>query len=349
MNESGTKARILFLYQYLLTHTDEKHPITTADLIRICEENGHKLSRNTIPDDMASLSASGLDIMSKRVGNGKAYNVGMRVFEPYELKMLIDAVSSSRFITAEASETLIRKITGLTNEQNRGNLTARIYTSDRLKSSTSAALNISDTICEAIENGRKISFQYWDYNADKEKVLRHDGEVYTVSPYALIWNDDRYYLAGYSDKHEKVVSFRVDRMCEVKEIEEEARKEEFNAAEYARTAIKMYDGDVEEQRVELLCENQFMQNVVDRFGEETETWRTGEDKFIAEVVVRPSRTFFSWVFQFCGGITIAGPDNVRAEYEKMLRKVTREQKKATIKPGEDGATGSEDDHTVDND
>ena len=151
-----------------------------------------------------------------------AYHIGARLFELSELKMLADAVSSSRFITTEKSETLIHKLAELTNVENRESLTTRIHTASRMKTSNPNVFVTIDTIYRAIQHQRKISFRYWDYTPTKEKILRHDGAEYIVSPYALIWDDDRYYVPSYSDSRQKIVHFRIDRMCDVTTANETA-------------------------------------------------------------------------------------------------------------------------------
>ena len=321
------KGRLLFLERYLLDHTDDDHPVTTAELIRVCEENGFNANRDTIRDDVEVLNAAGVEVLNGRVGRGKGYHIGARLFELAELKMLVDAVSSSRFITMGKSERLIEQITKLTNEQNRPALTAKIYTADRIKSGNTAVFLSTDIICKAIDEERKIRFHYWNYNPQKEHVLRHDGAWFVASPYALIWDDQRYYLAAYSDFREKVVTFRVDRMCDVKVLDEAAVIDEgFNAAEYAKSAFKMIDEGLPEAEVTLLCDNEFMQNVVDRFGEGIETSVIDEDTFTASITVRPSKTFFSWVVGFCGGIRIAGPEDVKERFEETLRGILEKQR-----------------------
>ncbi len=206
---TGTKGRLLFLQRYMLEHTDDNHVVTTEDLLKLYQKNGFKCQRTTIPDDFAALINAGMDIIVEQVSRNEtsmnAYHIGSRLFELPELKMLVDAVSSSRFITAEKSDVLVEKLSQLTNEENRASLTAKIYTADRLKTSNTNVLVNIDVIEKAIDSKKKLSFHYWDFTPDKKKVLRHDGEEYIASPYALIWNDDRYYMAAYSDKRDKLV------------------------------------------------------------------------------------------------------------------------------------------------
>lgn len=331
-NESGTKGRLLFLERYLLEHTDENHALTTEDILAVCREHGYKSQRATVWDDMAVLYAAGLEVMREQVASNRtsmnAYYVGERLFEMAELRMLVDAVSSSRFITAEKSDLLISKLARLTNEQNRASLTWKIYNAQRAKTTNPNVFVNMEEIRAAIDAHRKISFHYWDYTPAKERVLRHDGELYIASPYALIWDDDRYYAAAWSDKREKIVKYRVDRMCDVKVLDEAAvRDESFNPAAYARSVIKMYDGNLPETTVTLLCENELMQNVLDRFGEETGTELVGDKSFRATVNVVPSSTFFGWVFQYQGGILIESPEEVKTEYELMLKEIIKRQEK----------------------
>lgn len=329
-NALGSKGRVLFLRKYLEEHTDDDHVITTEELIRLYEENGYKAQRQTIADDVAVLVSSDFEVIVNQVARNKtktnAYHIGARLFELPELKLLVDAVSSSRFITAEKSELLIKKLSQLTNEENRADLSARIYTGDRLKTTNPNVLVNIDTIYNAIRDKKKITFHYWDYAPNKEKVLKHDGEDYIVSPYVLLWNDDRYYVPGYSEKHQDTVKFRVDRMCDVQIMDEDAHIDpEFNAAEYSKKVIKMYDDKLPERAVTLRCQNEHMKNVLDRFGEDIKTTTVNKDSFRARVTVVPSSTFFGWVMQYKGGILIERPAEVKRNYEEMLSVIQAKQ------------------------
>ncbi len=323
---TGNKGRVLFLQQYMLEHTDDEHSVNTEELIRIYEEHGYKANRHTIRDDIAVLNEYGVEIIGERQGNGKVYHIGSRLFELAELRMLVDAVSSSRFITKNKSDILIEKLTKLTNEENRPSLTAKIFTADQIKTTNPRVFLTIDIICRAITAGKKISFHYIAYTPQKQRVLRDEGRQYTVSPFALIWNDDRYYLAAQYKQENSVVTFRIDRINDVEILEENAiRGDSFNPSEYASKTLLMYDDGVSEQTVTLLSENKLMQNVIDKFGEEIETNIVDDEHFSAKVTVRPSRTFFSWVFGFCGGIRILSPQSVRRDYEELLRRVLSEQ------------------------
>ena len=157
-------------------------------------------------------------------------------------------------------------------------------------------------------------------------MLRHNGKVYKVSPYALLWNDDRYYAPSYSEEKDCIVAFRIDRMRKVSISGEDSdRRVSFDPAEYSRKVLKMFDGNVPESKVRLLAENRFMLNVIDRFGEGFISDIIDEEHFAATITVRPSATFFSWVVQFGGGVRIVSPGNVKSEYENFLEGILKGQ------------------------
>lgn len=213
-----TKPRILYLLKILEQHSDEEHPLTTTQLIELLESQyGIVTYRTTIAKDIAALQEFGVDVVCIRSTQCK-YFIGSRKFELPELKLLIDAVESSKFITARKSEALIEKIHTLTSEPQRAKLKRNNYIAERVKPDNELIYYIVDTINDAINDGKKISFQYYDYTGLKKKVLKNKGEVYTISPYHLVWNDDFYYVIGYSEKRKKIVTFRVDRIATQPEI-----------------------------------------------------------------------------------------------------------------------------------
>jgi len=319
----AVKSRILFLERYLYEYTDDDHALTTQELIDILHENGFKANRVTLKNDIESLIEAGYDIITEKSGKANTYHYGTREFDYAQLQMLTDAVSSARFLTEKKSRELIDKIASICGKRQKEQLTARVYSINHVKADNSNVFIISDIITEAINRNRKISFQYYDYNGMKEKILRNGGEVYLVSPYAMVWNDDRYYLIAYSDKHKKPVSFRVDRMC-LPEITTMERYSEpnFSVEEYVKTSFKMYSGHC--RKVILKCETRLMQNVIDRFGEGFPVQKTVEAGFFqAKVSVEISPPFYAWVFQFDGGIRILAPEDIRNEYDKMLSRAMK--------------------------
>lgn len=318
--EKNKKGRLLALQQYFHQYTDEAHPASTAELIEAMEQQGYKANRKTIKDDIDILVAFDIDIVTN-VSKGNSFFMGTRQFEVPELKLLVDAVSSSRFISAGKSENLINKISSLGSAYQKEQIVPRIYTADRIKTDNPQLYYVIDKLIEAVQTKRQVRFQYTEYDADKNKVLRNDGEIYVNSPYGCLWNDDFYYLVGYSEKHKKVVTFRVDRIIDLEILEEAAlpKPENFMMADYARKIIEMYDG--EEQEVELICDNELMKSVIDRFGENIYTERVNDDQFKATVTVAASKTFYAWCFRFAGQMKIAGPRKVKKQYLEMAKKI----------------------------
>ena len=230
--------------------------------------------------------------------------------------MLVDAVESSRFITAKKSERLIEKLGKLTSESHARQLERHIYMDGTAKPENECIYYNVDEIHNAIQEKRQITFQYYEYTPQKEKILKHNGYRYQFSPYALIWSRDCYYAVGWSEKHGKLAQFRVDRMVAVESSDQAAVcKPDFDPAEYVRKIFGMYPDDL--CTVELLCDNEVMRSVIDRFGEEVSTVTADDGHFKAIVEVAPSPSFFAWVFTFCGKIQILGPAEVLDEMRGM--------------------------------
>ena len=248
------RSRLLLLLNYLYEQTDEFHDASVAEITKMLVEHGINGNRNTIRDDVKALNDGGHEILAN-VGpsNSKLYYYGKRTFDNAELKLLVDAVSASQFIGVKKSDELIDKICKLTSTHEAKNIKERVYTAERIKTENSKLLYIVDIINAAIEGKKKIRFQYLEYNVDKELVCTNDGEWYVNSPYAMLWSDDRYYLLGYSEKHEKVVTFRIDRMCMPHVLDEAVipMPEGFSVPEYVNKSLKMFDGELQQVVLEL--------------------------------------------------------------------------------------------------
>lgn len=310
--------RILLLLQYLQSHTDETHTVSVTDILRYWQEHGITASRKSVYNDVDLLTQLGMDIICVKSTQNR-YFIGSRLFELPELKLLADAVESSHFITEKKSAALLEKLGRLTSEHQAGSLDRPVYMAGTAKPDNETIYYSVDAIQTAIHEKRQISFQYYDYTPQKEKILKHDGYRYLFSPYALIWNRDFYYAVGWSERHGKPAQFRVDRMANVEALEQAAVSvPDFDPAAYVRQVFGMYDSGQDGQRtVELLCENETMRSVVDRFGEGVETEPVDGSHFRAVAEVVPSPPFYAWVFTFGGKIRIAAPADVLAEMKNM--------------------------------
>ena len=312
---ANKKLKLLYLARYLREETDERHPRTVQDMIAYLERQGISAERKSIYDDLELLELYGMDVQAVR-GKTYGYFLGEREFQLPELKLLVDAVESSRFITEKKSTALIKKLGHLTSTAQAEQLNRRIYMGGTPKPENESIYYNVDTIHNAVQKKQQITFQYFEYTPKKEKVLKHDGYKYRFSPYAMIWNRDCYYAVGWSEKHGKIAQFRVDRMTAVEPLKQAAVQTlDFDPAEYVRKVFGMYPDNL--CTVELLCDNEVMRSVIDRFGENVQTETVDEQHFRATVEVAPSPPFFSWVFTFSGKIRIISPLTVLEEMRDM--------------------------------
>ena len=313
--KNGSQYGLLLLQRYLYKRTDDKHPASVSDILAFWQEHGIQAGRKSVYSAIEVLQSSGMDIVCVKSTQNR-YFVGARLFELPELKLLVDAVESSRFITARKSEQLIEKLGKLTSESYAYQLDRHIYMDGTVKPENECIYYSVDKIHSAIQEKCQITFQYFEYTSQKEKVLKHDGYRYQFSPYVLIWNRDYYYAVGWSNKHGKLAQFRVDRMTAVELLNQTAvLAPDFDPAEYVQKVFGMYPDAL--CTVELLCDNETMRSVIDRFGEDAATETVDQGHFKVTVEVAPSPPFFAWVFTFCGRIRILGPAEVLDEMRGM--------------------------------
>ena len=306
---------LLLLQRYLYEHTDDQHPASVADILAFWQEYGIQAGRKSVYSAIEVLQSSGMDIVCVKSTQNR-YFVGERLFELPELKLLVDAVESSRFITAKKSKRLIEKLGKLTSESHARQLDRHIYMDGTAKPENECIYYSVDEIHNAIQKKRQITFQYYEYTPQKEKILKHNGYRYQFSPYALIWSRDCYYAVGWSEKHGKLAQFRVDRMTAIQDSDAPYIADpSFDPASYIREIFGMYH-DMP-QRVTLLCENRTMRNIIDHFGEDVDTEVVDANHFRATVDVAPTPPFFSWVFTFGGAIRIEGPAEVLEKMRDM--------------------------------
>ena len=321
MGSQKNKHRILRILKYLYDFTDERHTVTNQELVSMFADDVISGNRKTIKNDIEVLTEAGFDVItSKQYRN--TYYMASRIFEVPEVKMLIDTVAASRFITKEKSDILIGKLSKLVSKPQAESLVRHMYTADLIKPDNEQIYYAIDVITNAIDTGRQIRFQYYDYLPIKEKNLKNEGEYYYLSPVAMVWDDNHYYVIGHSEKHPKpfIINFRIDRICRAEITAEPSMLPEdgFNVEEYVNQQFRMNVGESVE--VVLECRNERMRDVIDQFGEEVETWVLDGDHFRVRAPVADSPTFYSWVFGFVGDIRIVEPDAVVKRYRQMLRK-----------------------------
>jgi predicted DNA-binding transcriptional regulator YafY len=307
------KSRILYVKQFLETQTDENHTATVSDIIAYLGSIGITAGRKAVTQDIEELIEFGIDIINN-AGKPIRYFVGERHFELPELKLLVDAVQASQFISVKKSKALIEKLTALGSNYYAGELDRFLYTDERLKAHNENVYIAADLLRTAISVERQVTFKYYEYNSNHRKVYKHNRQTYRVSPYGLIWNTDRYYLVGWSETHGEIAKFRVDRIAVPKltDISSAPKPAGFDMAIYANSVFQMFGNEAQE--VTLLCENELMDSVVDRFGENFKLRNPDNEHFAATVQVAASPTFFGWVFSFCGRMRITAPADVADSY-----------------------------------
>lgn len=303
------KARLVVLAQMFYEHTDQENPMTGLEILEYLKEHDVPANEKTLRGDIALLQDLGLDIV-KIVSKPNLFYWGERQFELPELKLLVDAVASSRFITKKKSNALGKKLVQMASENQRKDLRRHIQATNRVKSENETIYYSVNTVNEAISRRRKIRFQYTEFGQDLKEVLRGGGEHYELSPYALLWNEDYYYVVGWSDKHNNVSVFRVDRLYRPEILDEKAvkRPDDFNLDDYSMPIFDMFEGP-ERVPVKLEVRNDLAKYIVDRFGTKLETKQISDERFTVEVEVSLSPTFYAWVFQFDGEIRILSPKN----------------------------------------
>ena len=318
------KPRLIVLSKMFYTQTDEKHQMTILQILEYLRRHGVPANEKTLRGDIRLLNELGFDIVTI-VSRPNRYYQGKREFTLPELKLLIDAVSSSRFITTKKSHDLGRKLADLSSDNQKKELRRNVYATNRIKNSNESIYGMVDMINEAINKKHKIRFKYREYSCELKPTLRNDGEEYELSPYALYWNEDYYYVVGWSDKHHNISSFRADRLVDLVITDERAEKkpENFDIDDYSRRIFEMFDG--EPTVVKLECRNDFAKYIVDRFGTNLKTVQTSDNYFQVEVEVSLSPTFYAWVFRFGGEIRILSPVNAVNDITSIAKKLIEKE------------------------
>ncbi len=319
--KSNQKTKMLLLYQLLLEKGDEDHPIPTARLLEELERQGVSAERKSIYADMEALREFGMDVQCRK-GKGGGWFVGERDFQLPELKLLVDAVQSCRFISKRKSDVLIRKLEGLASEHQARQLRRQVYVDRRVKTGNETVYYAIDKLHTAIGSNRAVTFRYFDYNVRKEQVFRREGKRYTVSPYGLIWSDENYYLVGWDHQEKELRHYRVDKMeglsCVSFPREGDERCKSFDLAEYGQKHFHMFSGI--EAKPRLRCENRMVNVMLDRFGMDVMLIPDGEDHFVLTVDAVVSPQFYGWLFGLGAGVELTHPRWAVEEYQALLRR-----------------------------
>lgn len=319
------KFKLYRLAEIMLEMTDEEHYITMPEILTALEQYEIHADRKTIYNDLRDLEVLGIEVEGEAVGKGYHYHVVNRPFELPELKLLVDAIQSSKFITEKKTNTLIKKLEKLLSKYEAMQLQRQVFVTGRIKTMNESIYYTVDAIHNAISENRKIYFHYFQWNVKKEMELRRGGEYYHISPWGLSWDDENYYLIGYDSETEQIKHYRVDKMLHIQMSEEKREgKEHFkklDLAEYAKKSFGMFRG--EEYQVKLRVENHLAGVIIDRFGKDVMMIPVDEEHFTVNVNVHVSKQFLAWVISIGEGIEILSPEevvqNMRREIERLNR------------------------------
>ena len=317
------KLKLLTVMDLLLQTSDGDHPVSMKAILEHLERQGIAAERKSVYDDIEVLRSYGMDILTVQDGQSKGYFVGERNFELAELKLLVDSVQSSKFITRKKSLALIKKIEQLASTHQAKALQRQVFVTNRIKTMNESIYYNVDEIHNGISNNRKIRFKYFDLTVKKERQYRKDGAWYEVSPFALTWDDENYYLVAYDSGAGIIKHYRVDKMTNIAVTGDPrdglAVYDRLDMAVYARKIFGMFSG--EEQWVDLRFDNHLVGAVLDRLGSEVILHPDGEDHFTVRAQVVPSPQFFAWVFGFGEMARITGPAAVVQQMQEQLARV----------------------------
>jgi predicted DNA-binding transcriptional regulator YafY len=323
------KQKLLQVLRILYEETDDSHGITMAQLLAKLKACGIEAERKSIYEDMEALRTFGVDVIGENSGNAYCYHIGNRPFELVELKLLVDAVQSSRFITEKKSRELIRKLERLASRHEGRELHQQVSLSGGVKALNESIYYNVDRIYEAIQNNVQIQFQYFQWDEKKQMELRHDGQWYHVSPWLLTWSGEKYYLVGYDDREQKCKHYRVDKMLHLTGTQKPRQgKEQFEAldgATYTNKRFSMFDGTLE--WVKLRCDKAMAGVLIDRFGKDV-VLHSVDQQIEATVEVAVSRPFLGWVLSFGAKIQVVEPswvvDWIKEELQALQKQYFKE-------------------------
>lgn len=321
---TNQKLKLLYLMRYLTEQSDETHPVSVADMIAELARHDVSAERKSIYDDLEALRLFGLDIIQRK-GRTTGYYVGSRDFELPELKLLVDSVQSSKFITHKKTIALIKKLERLASVHDARMLQRQVYVRNRVKSMNESVYYNVDEISGAITSDRSIRFRYFEYTVSKERRFRRDGAYYHISPFALMWDDENYYMLGWDDGAGMLKHYRVDKMTDISAAESPRQgKNAFDKVDmsaYSQKVFGMFTGS--EQTVRLRFANHLVGAVIDRFGKDAVIVATEPEHFTVSIGAAISPQFYAWVFGFGAEAEILSPENVREGMREHIASLAR--------------------------
>lgn len=317
--KDNQKLRPFYLLRILSKETDDTHHLTKQQIMQVYDELGFTCTKKTFYSDLESLADLGYDIIKNKTFGNTDYFIGSREFTMPELKLLVDAVRSSKFITARKSDELIEKLSGLVSRYEAKSLSRKVYQTNSVKTINERIYYMVDDLHNAISDEKAISFRYFSFDSEKKKVYRKNGERYTVYPFTLVWDNENYYLVAYEYLTGITKHFRVDKMEDIKESGETKPEADFDATEYTKSMFNMFGG--KETKVKLVCSNDIASVIIDRFGDDIHFYRYDRDHFFIHENIVVSDQFYAWLFGLGSSIKIESPASVADDFKNKVREM----------------------------
>lgn len=317
---TNQKLKLYYLSRIMLEKTDDEHMITMPEIKEALEAYGVTADRKSLYDDLQALEVLGIEVIGEKVGRNYYYHVGNKSFEIAELKLLVDSIQSSKFITEKKSSELIKKLTNMASVYEAAQLRRQVVVHGRVKTMNESIYYFVDDIHRAIAENKKISFEYMKWNEEKKLVRRKD-TLYVVSPWALTWDDENYYLIAYDDAAERIKHFRVDKLKSIQVLEDRRTGKDafkaFDLARYAKMSFGMFGG--KPTKVRISFENDLVGVFIDRFGRDIPIYSTDREGWSeTSVEVAMSDQFLGWIFALGSKVKILGPKEVVARFKDEL-------------------------------
>lgn len=322
---TNQKLKLYYLARIMMEKTDDEHMITMPEIKQELEAYGVTADRKSLYDDLESLRVLGIDVIGEKVGRNFYYHVGGKHFEIAELKLLVDAIQSSKFITEKKSNELIKKLTGMASDYEATQLKRQVVVQGRVKTMNESIYYFVDDVHRAIADNKQISFEYMKWDLDKKLVRRRE-EPYVVSPWALTWDDENYYLIAYDEDADRIKHFRVDKMKSIQILDEKRTGRDkfkaFNLAKYAKMNFGMFGGD--QKKVTLKFKNEMVGVFIDRFGRDIRIIPADQDGWSQiSVDIAISDQFLGWIFALGTGVKITGPEEVVKRFRDEISEMKR--------------------------
>lgn len=321
---ANQKFKFIYLMKIMLDQTDEEHGLTMSQIMAELEKYGVTAERKSIYTDFQDMRDQfGIEIIKNQIGRETYYHVANRKFQMAEVKLLIDAIQCSKFITRKKSRELIAKVRAFVSVHQAKQLQRQVYISNRVKTMNESVYYNVDDIHIAIHENKKIRFQYYKWDISKKLVPRHNGAWFVVSPWALTWDDENYYMVAYDDLDQKIKHYRVDKMMKISALEENRAGKEafknFDMAAYSKATFGMYQG--EKTKVKIQFANPMCGVFLDRFGKDINFHPIDEEHSELTVDVHVSPQFFGWIFSLGKDVKITGPADVVEEMKRLAGEV----------------------------